>query len=252
MSLSHAAVGAVELMVAKKKVAGKPLVPPLDSAEALPSISLPQIDDGVGSRIRQAREGKGWTQLVLSNRTRFDDPEKKGISRTVIVGYEAGTHKPGAREIRLLCEALHVTPNWLLFGTENPFEVLQPSMAITRTGGEMHVAMRLAFSMLLLKPHERDLASSLILSFAGREVGDLRLSGLMWTADQATKEALNQLQKYIPEGVDAMSLKIRDLIELASREFESNFGNRLKLDEDGEKWEGEWLYKDPAPSDRTK
>lgn len=44
-----------------------------------------------------------------------------GISAAVLYGYEAGKTKPGAREITLICKALKVTPNVLLFGTERPF-----------------------------------------------------------------------------------------------------------------------------------
>lgn len=47
--------------------------------------------------------------------------EQTGISRAVLFGYEAGRTRPGARELRLLCEALKVTPNRLLFGSEEPF-----------------------------------------------------------------------------------------------------------------------------------
>jgi transcriptional regulator with XRE-family HTH domain len=48
--------------------------------------------------------------------------EKTKISRAVLLGYEKGRTRPGAREIRLLCEALQITPNKLIYGTEDPFE----------------------------------------------------------------------------------------------------------------------------------
>lgn len=40
-----------------------------------------------------------------------------GISRASLVRYESGDTMPGARELRILCEALWVPANWLLFGT---------------------------------------------------------------------------------------------------------------------------------------
>lgn len=227
-----------------KKVVESPgtAIPALETASPM----LPQLDEGIGARIRQARERRGWTQNVLSTRSRLCDSEHKGISRTVIVGYEAGTHKPGAREIKLLCEALQITPNWLLFGQESPFETLQPSMAIVRGGNEFVTAMRLAFTILLLRPHERDTISSLVLSLGGREVGDLRLSGLAFVSRWAAQEAMKFLDEYTKENEKITSgMSIRDLIGEVSRSFESNEGNKLRQNEDTEKWEGEWLYKDP-------
>lgn len=70
------------------------------------------IEDGIGIRLKAARETKGLSQSDLHNKT--------GLSRTVLINYEAGRHKPGARELRLLCDALEVSPNHLIYGTEEP------------------------------------------------------------------------------------------------------------------------------------
>lgn len=42
--------------------------------------------------------------------------DKDGVSRMSIIRYESGDNTPGARELRILCDALWVPPNWLLFG----------------------------------------------------------------------------------------------------------------------------------------
>lgn len=47
--------------------------------------------------------------------------EDSGVSRSAIKGYETGRNMPGARELKLLCRVLQVSPNVLLFGTEAPF-----------------------------------------------------------------------------------------------------------------------------------
>lgn len=70
------------------------------------------IEDGIGIRLKAAREAKGMAQSDLHSKT--------GLSRTVLINYEAGRHKPGARELRLLCDALEVSPNHLIYGTEEP------------------------------------------------------------------------------------------------------------------------------------
>ena len=74
----------------------------------------------------------------------------------------------------------------------------------------------------------------------------MRLSGLAFVARWAAQEAMKFLDKYTEENEKITSdMSIRDLIGEVSRSLESNEGNRLRQNEDTEKWEGEWLYKDP-------
>lgn len=76
----------------------------------------------IGTRIQETRESLRMTQGELAQLTKSLDSEEKGISRAVISLYEAGTNRPSPREIRLLCEALKVTPNYLIYGDERPFD----------------------------------------------------------------------------------------------------------------------------------
>ena len=77
-------------------------------------VSLPE--DGFGQRVASLRTRLGLTHDGLSNLTKIADIEGRGISRTTIRGYELGTYKPGARELRVLGAALEVTPTMLLLG----------------------------------------------------------------------------------------------------------------------------------------
>jgi len=70
------------------------------------------IEDGIAGRLKAARESKGLSQTELHKLT--------GLSRMVISKYESGQNKPGTRELRVLCDALHVSPSHLIYGTENP------------------------------------------------------------------------------------------------------------------------------------
>ena len=70
--------------------------------------------DSISYEIKRAREKRDLTISDLSRLT--------GISRTVLFGYEGGRTRPGAREIRLIAQALRVSPNRLIFGDEKPFE----------------------------------------------------------------------------------------------------------------------------------
>jgi transcriptional regulator with XRE-family HTH domain len=81
-------------------------------------------EDQLGARLQAAREDTRLTQGELSELTRSLDSDDKGVSRAVISLYEAGTNRPSPREIRLLCEALRVTPNFLIYGDDDPFSAL--------------------------------------------------------------------------------------------------------------------------------
>ena len=61
----------------------------------------------------KAKQRAGLTNVALQKMT--------GISRVSLIDYEAGRGAPGLRYIWLLCRALRVTPNKLIFGAEHPF-----------------------------------------------------------------------------------------------------------------------------------
>lgn len=254
MPLNHAEVGVVELMVAKGKnpasthpeTKEKGAVPHSDSGANPEQSTLRGIpEDMIGERIKEAREALGMTQVGLAGRSKVVDRQGVGISRTVIVGYEAGTHKPGAREIRILCETLGVTPNWLLYRKEAPFETIQTSMVFMRGNDEIVLAIRLAFAALLLQPHERDLIASLVLSLGGRELGDARLSGLLTVASLIATEVKKELVTWSPDG-DSKPEDMREFVKFLADQMTTNWGNKIRLDENGEVIGGEWLYRDPS------
>ena len=82
--------------------------------------NAPERDLGI--RLRETRELKHITQGELATLTVNLDAEDKGVSRAVISLYEKGVNRPSPKELRLLCEALRVTPNFLIYGDEHPFE----------------------------------------------------------------------------------------------------------------------------------
>lgn len=78
--------------------------------------------DRIATEISVARHLLGLSQSQLASKT--------GLSRNAIMGYESGRNKPGAREIKLLCEALRITPNKLLFGREAPFDLSEDESSL--------------------------------------------------------------------------------------------------------------------------
>lgn len=210
------------------------------------------FDQNVGRRIRSAREALELTQGAVCTRTRVADPAGKGISRTALVGYESGSSRPGLREIKLLCEILAISPSWLIYGSDTPFQTALPSLAMVRTaGGEFRDAIRLGFAIAALKGHERDALSSLALSLAGRQLGDFRLSGLLSYVGLLGDEIEELVRKSLPEGVLPQSPE--ELMDILSQGMGSNWGNKLVFNDDGELDEkkSEWTYIDPKSENQT-
>ncbi len=63
---------------------------------------------GLGWRVRQLRESKGWTQEILAGRA--------GLDRSYVAGIEAGLRNPSTRALAKLARALGVTLSGLLDG----------------------------------------------------------------------------------------------------------------------------------------
>lgn len=213
---------------------------PVDPAVAGGS---PTPEDGIGDRIRSAREGRGLSQTALAARTKMVDQAGKGVARTVLVGYESGNFRPGAREIRLLCQALSVTPNWLIMGDEMASN--QASLELVRRR-DWRAAVRLAMAISILKTHERTAFQSLVLSLAGRQLGDMGLSSLLTTAAMVANATEPELRKYFGDAA-AMDGTLEDLVLSCAEGLTTNVGNKLLLDEEeGDVIGGEWLYPDPG------
>lgn len=211
-----------------------------------PSTETEAADDApentIGVRLRAAREARGLSQTALATRTKLADVTGKGVARTVLVGYEAGTFRPGAREIRLICQALSITPNWLILGAEGTTE--QASLELVRRR-EWTSAVRLAMAISILKGHERGALQSLALSMAGRQLGDMRLSALLTAGSMVARETLPHLQSWFGDDVDDVPLDV--LVQRTADGFHTNIGNKLLLDEEeGDVVGGEWLYPDPG------
>ena len=54
----------------------------------------------LGTRVRQLREGKGWTQETLADRA--------GLDRSYIAGIEAGLRNPSVRALARIAKGLGV------------------------------------------------------------------------------------------------------------------------------------------------
>jgi len=86
--------------------------PPADTSQ------LPEM--GIGGRIKRVRQRpeNGLSIEALSRLCKLVDPVGQGIGRTALIRYEAGDVLPGARELRILSDALDVSTDMLILGRE--------------------------------------------------------------------------------------------------------------------------------------
>ncbi len=208
--------------------------------------------DTFGQRIKVAREAVGLSQQAVATRSKWVDPEGKGISRTALIGYESESSRPGARELRIICETLTVSPNKLLFGLEHPFQTSHPALErlTADSGAEFRQAVETAVILSALKGHERDALMSLALSLAGRQLGDVRLGGLRMLAGMLTPEIWSATFKDPSAGAEPSSSRLEDIALQLSRHQGSTFGNRLRMNDEGEVDGGVVLYPDPERKDK--
>jgi transcriptional regulator with XRE-family HTH domain len=130
-----------------------------------------ELDELAGTLIK-ARSALGITQNELHKRT--------GISREAIKGYESGRNKPGAREIKLLCESLNVTPNVLLFGSETPFEPTNTLYDLMQTSGQLDLVKFVTLLNLLTGKEKSSISflmESILLGRHSRDELSRRLLG---------------------------------------------------------------------------
>ncbi|HEX5684863.1 MAG TPA: helix-turn-helix transcriptional regulator [Ideonella sp.] len=129
----------------------------------------------IGSELASARREKGLSVSELHRTT--------GISRTVLQGYEAGRYKPGARELRLLSEALDCSPNRLLFGHDE----FRKRTSVDELLGDQNSAIRAArFAIvfqLLTNEEQRAVLSLLSLLVEGRAGGREQLAKQLSVVD---------------------------------------------------------------------
>ena len=219
-----------------------------DSAGTAAAGSVGQSDAEFGARLKAARDKRQLSQTAVATRSKWADPEGKGISRTALIGYEAGTSRPGTRELRILCATLVVSPNQLLFGSEAPLQTAHVALeGLSESSGRgLRQAVELAFVLVSLKGHEREALMSLALSLAGRQLGDVRLSGLRSLAALAEPEIAAVV---LPKGGGREDDEPLDaIVERLSHQQGSNFGTNLLFAADGKTPIGAPLYPDPDTS----
>lgn len=198
--------------------------------------SKPRVDrlaQEIGRRIADARNGLGLSQAAVHTRSKLIDPEGSGVSRATLSLYEIGTNKPGAREITLLCEVLHVSPNWLLYGSDSPAKAVRPTTQFL-SGDDLQIATRLAFAMLALSSVDRESLANLVFSLLSGRLSDMQLSSLMAMANMLRESLLREITDTVENAQDMpLSELIDRFVDEMGDAVQTNYGNlRPTLTED--------------------
>lgn len=94
-----------------------------------PDTDLRATETGIGKRIAYCRgQLDNLSVEALARYTKNFDTD--GISRMSVIRYEAGENLPGARELRILCDALWVSPGWMLTGIVDAGSNVQSELEI--------------------------------------------------------------------------------------------------------------------------
>jgi len=108
-------------------------------------------ENELGKRIEYERRANRLTQGQLAAKTALADKDGKGLSRGVLSLYELGINRPGPKEIRLLCEVLRVTPSYLIYGNDDPFDNRSEYArygGTARSNAELYARLVYSFSRL--------------------------------------------------------------------------------------------------------
>lgn len=157
----------------------------------------PSSPDELATEIRKAREAKGLSLADLHRLT--------GMSRNTLHQYESGARRPGAKELKRLCEVLEVSPNRLLFGSEQPF---------ASSGGVLRSILKVSSS----EPQRAVAISALVLPLAAsilNSIGRETLEALATIADEAIRardpETYDRLQDMISAFFDPETDTLKNL-----------------------------------------
>ncbi|MFA6972603.1 MAG: helix-turn-helix transcriptional regulator [Gallionella sp.] len=169
-------------------------------AVAAPEESFPE-------RLAALRSEKSLRHDSLSELTKHVDPQKRGIARTTLRGYELGVTKPGIRELRILSQALGVSTNQLIFGTDEvdsvfhrgDFVVERPTL-LGKTPEEITNLARFLVAMYKVGDQERDAVYKVAASLASSKLGEVEYRKLMDLTQELVETYFDVHAENIPKG----------------------------------------------------
>ena len=161
-------------------------------------------DNIIGKRLKREREAKELSQMALA--------KKADISRSAIVHYETGKVIPGGPELIKLADALEITPNFILSGSDEYFHSKKPEHALADYDDVMPYIIRTAFCLMALDRESTEVFSAMLLTMVKQkktekefekflkllDIMASQLAPLSETFDQPIDELVEKMNK---EGV---------------------------------------------------
>lgn len=122
---------------------------------------------------------------------------------------------PGARELRELCQALQISPNMLLWGTDTPFEPSHQQLFAGLENEDKRIdRFRLASLVALLTFEERQAIQTLVQGVVIARHGEKRVRELLAEAE----DFLLQMSGALVETQAALQTEMEQLRERVERE----------------------------------
>lgn len=196
------------------------------------SMATQAPEDQIGARIAERRLSKNLTHDGLAKLTRlFDAPEssKSGISRTTIRGYEVGMYKPGTREIRLLSQALEVSPTWLIFGNsgEDRADAPSPGASAAQEQTGLQKALIAGKLLLAIDAGERELLYKLLHSMARLKLGETEYRSAV-ISPLEVGGLLSDMWSDMREGAEVDADRLQEFLKAYQPDLESLLGSVLR------------------------
>jgi len=160
----------------------------------------------IATELIRARTRAGMSQSQLA--------ERSGLSRNAVMAYESGRNKPGAREIKLLCEALKLTPNKLIFGSEEPFKQTENVFDALGLTSENQEAVLFSVVFNMLGRDERQAVITLVHNLLEARHGEKFREMIEVTKIMATEFETGEAGKIIAEAITPTAInKIAEQVQ---------------------------------------
>ena len=136
---------------------------------------LNTLSQQIGERIKQGRTALEITQVQLA--------KKASLSRSAVVHYEQGNAVPGSAELVKLAQALNISPNYLLSGSDSFFPSKSAEHALADTENPQLLVARAGICLMVLDREVRESFSALLMSLVKAKLNKREFQELTQTIE---------------------------------------------------------------------
>jgi transcriptional regulator with XRE-family HTH domain len=170
-----------------------------------------ELAEAIGQRIKQRRKELDMTAVDLS--------KDSGIARSSISHYELGRYLPRAGEIQKICEALDITPSFLIEGTDDLARTKSIGSTFLETDNETELVMRATLLFMMLQERDRNAILGLAISLIEGRVGRDKMVQMSEFAD-AMAETMKPAFDDLKSNVEANSEELTSVYQQSGFDLE--------------------------------